>query len=64
MKSFQIVAGKVPPATAIPCTFSIGISPPGYPTHTVVSSCGVKPENQASAWLSVVPVLPAEGRPK
>jgi hypothetical protein len=29
MKSFQIDAGKVPPATAIPCTLSIGISPPG-----------------------------------
>ena len=27
MNSFQIVAGKVPPATAIPCTLSIGISP-------------------------------------
>ena len=26
MNSFQIVAGNVPPATAIPCTFSIGIS--------------------------------------
>jgi hypothetical protein len=29
MNSFQIVAGKVPPATAIPCTLSIGISPCG-----------------------------------
>jgi hypothetical protein len=29
MNSFQIVAGNVPPATAIPCTFSIGISPCG-----------------------------------
>jgi hypothetical protein len=26
MKSFQMVAGNVPPATAIPCTSSIGIS--------------------------------------
>jgi hypothetical protein len=26
MKSFQIVAGNVPPATAMPWTFSIGIS--------------------------------------
>ena len=26
MNSFQIVAGNVPPATAMPCTFSIGIS--------------------------------------
>jgi hypothetical protein len=38
MNSFQIVAGNVPPATEIPWTFSIGISPCGYPTQTVVSS--------------------------
>jgi hypothetical protein len=41
MKRFQIVAGKVPPATAIPCTLSIEISALGWPTHTVASSCGV-----------------------
>src|SRR2546423_14826066 len=41
MKSFQIVAGKVPPATAIPCTLVIGISARGEPTHTVVSRFGV-----------------------
>jgi hypothetical protein len=29
MKRFQIVAGKVPPATEIPCTFSIGTCPCG-----------------------------------
>ena len=29
MNRRQIVAGKVPPATAIPCTSSIGISPCG-----------------------------------
>ena len=29
MNSFQIVAGKVGPDTAIPCTDSIGISPLG-----------------------------------
>ena len=29
MNSFQIVAGKVGPETAMPCTESIGISPFG-----------------------------------
>ena len=29
MNDFQIVAGKVGPETAIPCTFSIGTSPRG-----------------------------------
>ena len=29
MNSRQIVAGKLPPETAIPCTFCIGISPCG-----------------------------------
>jgi hypothetical protein len=29
MKSRQIEAGNVPPATEIPCTLSIGISPLG-----------------------------------
>ena len=41
MKSRQIWAGKVPPATLIPCTFSIGTFPFGYPTQTVVPSLGV-----------------------
>ena len=63
MKRRQMSAGNVPPATAIPCTFSIGICACGYPTQTIVWSCGVNPQNHASAWLSVVPVLPAAGRP-
>jgi hypothetical protein len=64
MKSLQIVAGKVGPDTAMPCTESIGISPRGYPSQIVASRLGVKPQNQASAKLSVVPVLPAEVCPK
>jgi hypothetical protein len=49
MNSFQIVAGNVGPETAIPCTLSIGISPPGKPIQTVASRFGVKPQNHASA---------------
>jgi hypothetical protein len=49
MKSFQIVAGNVPPATEMPCTFVIGISACGYPTQTAAVSVGVIPQNQASA---------------
>src|SRR5205823_3004815 len=64
MNSRQIVAGNVGPETEIPCTEVMGISPCGYPIHTVASSDGVKPQNQASAKLSVVPVLPADVRPK
>ena len=41
MKSLQISAGNVPPATAIPWTLSIGISPFVYPTQTVVARFGV-----------------------
>ena len=32
------------------------------PTHTPATRSGVKPTNQASRWLLVVPVLPAAGR--
>src|ERR1700704_5311497 len=64
MNSFQIVAGNVGPETEMPCTESIGISPFGYPIQIVASSPGTKPENQASAKLSVVPVLPPEVLPK
>jgi len=64
MNSFQIVAGKVGPDTEIPCTDRIGISPLGYPIQIVASSPGMKPLNQASAKLSVVPVLPADVPPK
>ena len=49
MKSCQISAGIVPPHTAEkPSTFSNGISPCGYPTHTHVTSWGTYPQNQAS----------------
>src|SRR2546429_378815 len=64
MNRRQIVAGNVGPDTEIPCTDVIGISPLGYPIHTVASSEGVNPQNQASAKLSVVPVFPADVRPK
>ncbi|MBW8742721.1 MAG: hypothetical protein JF623_08865 [Acidobacteria bacterium] len=64
MNRRQIVAGNVGPETSIPWTPRIGISPCGYPIHTVASSDGMKPQNQASAKLSVVPVFPAERRPK
>src|SRR5437016_1212265 len=37
--------------------------PRGSPTHTDDASCGVKPLNQAAPKDSVVPVLPAAGRP-
>ncbi len=36
---------------------------PGNPTQTAVARRGVKPTNQASMFLSVVPVLPPAGQP-
>jgi hypothetical protein len=63
MKSCQIIAGKLPPVTPIPCTFRMGTRPSGCPTHTAVARCGVKPQNQASEKSEAVPVLPAAGRP-
>ena len=36
---------------------------PGKPTQTAVARRGVKPTNQASMFLSVVPVLPPAGQP-
>src|ERR1035437_4102207 len=35
----------------------------GVPTQTAVVNCGVKPTNHDCLLLSVVPVLPAAGRP-
>src|SRR5664280_249474 len=35
----------------------------GVPTQTAVVNCGVKPTNHDCFSLSVVPVLPAAGRP-
>ena len=64
MKVCQISAGKVPPVTDVmPWTVPIGFSPFGCPIQTTVASCGTQPANHASASLSVVPVLPATGRP-
>src|SRR5262249_27857098 len=59
----QISAGSVPPKTSpipAPSTVWVGST---LPIHTDVHSCGVKPVNQALVLLSVVPVLPAAGRP-
>lgn len=36
-----MMVGKVPPATWIPWTFSIGTCPCGYPIQTVVLRFGV-----------------------
>ena len=67
MKSCQISAGNVPPATAMPWTLvmNCGVVPfaLGYPTHTAVEYLGVYPTNQASPKSLVVPVLPAAGTP-
>src|SRR6201989_117972 len=51
-------AGMVPPATP-----GIGARDVAWPSQTDVARCGVKPTNQASVKLSVVPVLPAAGQP-
>jgi hypothetical protein len=48
----------------IPCTPFSGRSFVGSPTQVTVVSWGTKPANHASAKLSVVPVLPAAGRPE
>jgi len=48
MKSCQICAGSVPPATArTPCTPTMGMLPSGCPTHTAAERAGVYPTNQA-----------------
>ena len=62
MNLCQIWAGKVPPATVMPCTLVIAMRASGCPTQTAVESWGMKPQNQASLQSSVVPVLPAAGR--
>jgi hypothetical protein len=42
LKTRQMSAGKVPPATAWPWYWlSIGVSLLGYPIQTAVASCGV-----------------------
>src|SRR3954467_2668748 len=47
----------------MPCTFVISTREVGEAPQTAVDICGVYPTNQASAKLSVVPVLPAAGQP-
>ena len=65
MKSPQMRAGIVPPLTApIVKNGFIETSPAGSPIQTAVVSCGENPTNQASMFLSVVPVFPAIGRGK
>lgn len=43
----QMVEGKEPPVTDIPCTDFMNV-PSGYPTHTAVVSLHVNPTNHAS----------------
>ena len=63
-KSCQICAGHDPPVTVMRVVGGrIERSSSGNPTHTAVTSSGVYPTNQASAHSSLVPVLPATGRP-
>ena len=60
----QISAGNVPPSTLAPWNSGpIGMRPCGKPTQVDVASRGEKPTNQASEFLSVVPVLPPTGQP-
>ena len=68
MMSPQIWVGKVPPVMF--CSPPKGVrdssevpSAEGWNMPTAVTSCGVKPTNQAERKLSEVPVLPATGRP-
>ena len=37
--------------------------PVGSPTQAAAASCGMKPQNHTLTLPSVVPVLPAAGRP-
>ncbi len=57
MKRLQMSAGSCPPVT-----LSIG-RPSSLPTQTPQTQSGVKPTNQASRQVWLVPVLPAAGRP-
>jgi hypothetical protein len=60
----QICAGHEPPVTVMRVVGGcIARSLSGKPTQTAVTSCGVYPTNHASAHSSLVPVLPATGRP-
>src|SRR3954467_13675882 len=59
----QISAGNVPPKTSPTPPAETVFDGLTLPIHTDVHSWGVKPVNQALVLLSVVPVLPADGRP-
>ena len=68
MMSPQIAVGNVPPVMF--CSPPKGVSrssvvpsSEGWNMPTAVTSCGVKPTNQAERKLSEVPVLPATWRP-
>ena len=67
MMSPHTSVGKVPPVMfcAPPKGVSVCSEPssPGWNMPTAVTSCGVKPTNQAERNFSEVPVLPATGRP-
>ena len=56
MKACQAVVGRLPPVT--PWPFSHMGRKSSCPTHTPVTSAPVKPTNQASRQLELVPVLP------
>ena len=63
----QTLVGQVEPVMY--CSPPKGVSDcsepssPGWNMATAVTSCGVKPTNQAERIFSEVPVLPATGRP-
>lgn len=67
MYAVQIRAGNDPPVTLdMPPVPDSDIELPALSDRaimTAVASCGVYPTNQAERLLSVVPVLPAAGRP-
>ena len=58
-------AGKVPPVTEVrpPIPFNV-CDALSLKNETEAASCGVYPLNQAEAFCSLVPVLPAAGLPK
>ena len=66
MNSIQIVNGKDPPDNSstppIPVS-GCGTPPTSLNIATDADSCGVNPVNHTDLLSSVVPVLPATGRP-
>ena len=67
INAVHICAGKDPPVTvSSPPTPDMEIGFPfasSFAISTAAASCGVYPTNQALLLSSVVPVLPAAGRP-